>query len=192
MHLWYKTLFFPHSQYNWLLFSSSNEYRMSVCHNRNRYDIEQLHAKDLPSIDLRRRTKNIFGAQTVGVSTVRQWAKRFSIGNTDVSDKQRSTYQSINEMKCALISSSTQIGSMKDELQGQCFFLTMSPTLFSKSGSTNIFVDFYEHHVLCPCTSLGKTRIQWWWLYQKLCIVAENLLYSTVLFFFSVSVVVWE
>jgi len=46
--------------------------------------------KKIAPSDIHRRLLNIYGDQTVDVSTVRRWVARFSSGDSDVKDKPRS------------------------------------------------------------------------------------------------------
>jgi len=47
-------------------------------------------AEKMAPSDIHRRLLNVYGDQTVDVSTVRQWVALFSSGNSDVKDKPRS------------------------------------------------------------------------------------------------------
>jgi hypothetical protein len=47
----------------------------------------------LPIYDIHRRLLNVYGDQTVDVSTVRRWVARFSSGDSDMKDKPRSGRQ---------------------------------------------------------------------------------------------------
>ena len=49
-----------------------------------------LHAEKIAPNDIHRRLLNVYGDQTVDVSTVRQWVACFSSGDSDVQDKPRS------------------------------------------------------------------------------------------------------
>jgi len=49
--------------------------------------IEFLHAEKIAPNDIHRHLLNVYGDQTVDVSTVRQWVARFSSGDSDVKDK---------------------------------------------------------------------------------------------------------
>ena len=51
---------------------------------------EFLHAEKIAPNDIHRRLLNVYGDQTVDVSTVRRWVARFSSGDSDVKDKPRS------------------------------------------------------------------------------------------------------
>jgi len=51
---------------------------------------EFLHAEKLAPNDIHRRLLNVYGDQTVDVSTVRRWVACFSSGDSDVKDKPRS------------------------------------------------------------------------------------------------------
>ena len=51
---------------------------------------EFLHAEKIAPSDIHRRLLNVYGDQTVDVSTVRRWVARFSSGDSDVKDKPRS------------------------------------------------------------------------------------------------------
>ena len=51
---------------------------------------EFLHAEKLAPNDIHRRLLNVYGDQTVDVSTVRRWVACFSSGDSDVKDKSRS------------------------------------------------------------------------------------------------------
>jgi hypothetical protein len=52
--------------------------------------IEFLHAEKIAPNVIHRRLLNVYGDQTVDVSTVRRWVARFSSGDSDVKDKPRS------------------------------------------------------------------------------------------------------
>jgi len=54
--------------------------------------------------DIHRRLLNVYGDQTVDVSTVRRWVERFSSGDSDVPDGHAQL--SYHEMKSVSISSS--------------------------------------------------------------------------------------
>ena len=62
---------------------------MEVC-MKQRCVIEFLHVEKNAPNDIHRRLLNVYGDQTVDVSTVRQWVTRFSSGDSDVKDKPRS------------------------------------------------------------------------------------------------------
>jgi len=57
---------------------------------KQRCVIELLHAEKIAPNDIHRRLLNVYGDQTVDVSTVRRWVARFSSGDSDVKDKPRS------------------------------------------------------------------------------------------------------
>ena len=57
---------------------------------KQRCVIEFLHAEKIAPKDIHRRLLNVYGDQTVDVSTVRRWVARFSSGDSDVKDKPRS------------------------------------------------------------------------------------------------------
>ena len=57
---------------------------------KQRCVIEFLHAEKIAPKDIHRRLVNVYGDQTVDVSTVRRWVARFSSGDSDVKDKPRS------------------------------------------------------------------------------------------------------
>ena len=57
---------------------------------KQRCVIEFLHAEKIAPNDIHRRLLNVYGDQTVDVSTVRRWVARFSSGDSDVKDKPRS------------------------------------------------------------------------------------------------------
>ena len=57
---------------------------------KQRCVIEYLHAEKIAPNDIHRRLLNVYGDQTVDVSTVRRWVARFSSGDSDVKDKPRS------------------------------------------------------------------------------------------------------
>jgi len=59
-------------------------------HMKQRCVIEFLHAEKIAPNDIHRRLLNVYGDQTVNVSTVRRWVARFSSGDSDVKDKPRS------------------------------------------------------------------------------------------------------
>jgi len=59
-------------------------------HMKQRCVIEFLHAEKIAPNDIHRRLLNVYGDQTVDVSTVRRWVACFSSGNSDVKDKPRS------------------------------------------------------------------------------------------------------
>ena len=54
---------------------------------KQRYLIELLHAEKIAPNDIHRRLLNVYGDQTVDVSTVRRWVACFSSGDSDVKDK---------------------------------------------------------------------------------------------------------
>jgi len=62
---------------------------MEVC-MKQRCVIESLHAEKFAPSDTHRRLMNVYGDQTVDVSTVRRWVACFSSGDSDVNDKPRS------------------------------------------------------------------------------------------------------
>ena len=51
---------------------------------------EFLHPEKIAPNDIHRRLLNVYGDQTLDVSTVRQWVALFSSGNSDVKDMPRS------------------------------------------------------------------------------------------------------
>jgi len=57
---------------------------------KQRCVIEFLHVEKIAPSDIHRRLLNVYGDQTVDVSTVRQWVACFSSGDSDVQDKPRS------------------------------------------------------------------------------------------------------
>ena len=57
---------------------------------KQRCVIEFLHAEKIAPKDIHRRLVNVYGDQTVDVSTVRRWVARFSSGDSDMKDKPRS------------------------------------------------------------------------------------------------------
>jgi len=57
---------------------------------KERRVIEFLHAEKIAPNDIHRRLLNVYGYQTVDVSTVRRWVACFSSGDSDVKDKPRS------------------------------------------------------------------------------------------------------
>ena len=57
---------------------------------KQRCVIEFLHAEKIEPSDIHRHLLNVYGDQTVDVSTVRRWVARFSSGDSDVKDKPRS------------------------------------------------------------------------------------------------------
>ena len=59
---------------------------MEVC-LKQRCVIEFLHVEKITPNDIHRRLLNVYGDQTVDVSTVRRWVERFSSGESDVKDK---------------------------------------------------------------------------------------------------------
>jgi len=60
---------------------------------KQRCVIEFLHAEKIAPNDIHRRLLNVYGDQTVDVSTVRRWVVHFSSGDSDVKDKPRSGRQ---------------------------------------------------------------------------------------------------
>ena len=65
--------------------ASDMEVRMKqICVN------EFLHAEKIAPSDIHRRLLNVYGDQTLDVSTVRRWVAHFSSGDSDVKDKPRS------------------------------------------------------------------------------------------------------
>jgi len=59
-------------------------------HMKQRFVIEFLHAEKIAPNDIHRHLLNVYGDQTVDVSTVRWWVAHFSSGDSDVKDKPRS------------------------------------------------------------------------------------------------------
>ena len=59
-------------------------------HMKQRCVIEFLHAENIAPNDIHRRLLNVYGDQTVDISTVKRWVARFSSGDSDVKDKPRS------------------------------------------------------------------------------------------------------
>jgi transposase len=57
---------------------------------KQRCILEFLHVEKVAPNDIHRCLLNIYGDQTVDVSTVWQWVARFSSGDSDVKDKPRS------------------------------------------------------------------------------------------------------
>jgi len=57
---------------------------------KQRCVIEFLHAEKIAPNDIHRHLLNVYGDQTVDVSTVRRWVARFSSGDSNVKDKPRS------------------------------------------------------------------------------------------------------
>jgi len=57
---------------------------------KQRCVIEFLSAEKIAPNDIHRHLMNVYGDQTVDVSTVRRWVVRFSSGDSDVKDKPRS------------------------------------------------------------------------------------------------------
>jgi hypothetical protein len=51
---------------------------------KQRCVIEFLHAEKIAPIEIHRRLLNVYGDQTVDVSTVRRWVLHFSSGDSDV------------------------------------------------------------------------------------------------------------
>ena len=71
---------------------------------------EFLHAEKIAPNDIHRRLLNVYGDQTVDVSTVRRWVARFSSGDSDVKYKPRSgrpctavTPRNEERLNCTLI-----------------------------------------------------------------------------------------
>jgi len=62
---------------------------MEVC-MKQRCVTEFLYVEKNAPNDIHRRLLNVYGDQTVDVSTVRRWVARFSRGDSDVQDKPRS------------------------------------------------------------------------------------------------------
>jgi len=54
---------------------------------KQRCVIEFLHEEKIAPNDIHRRLLNVYGDQTVDVSTARQWVAHFSSGDSDVKDK---------------------------------------------------------------------------------------------------------
>jgi hypothetical protein len=70
---------------------------------------ELLHVEKIAPIDIQERLLNVYGDQTVDVSTVRRWVLFLSSGDSDMRDRPRSSSPaqlSAHEMKSASISSS--------------------------------------------------------------------------------------
>jgi len=59
-------------------------------HMKQRCVIEFLHAEKIAPNDIYGCLLNVYGDQTLDVSTVRRWVARFSSGDSDVKDKPRS------------------------------------------------------------------------------------------------------
>ena len=57
---------------------------------KQRCVIEFLHAEKIAPNDTHRRLVNVYGDQTVDVSTMRRWVARFSSGDSDMEDKPHS------------------------------------------------------------------------------------------------------
>jgi len=57
---------------------------------KHRCVIEFLHAEKIAPNDIHGRLPNVYGDQTVDVSTVRWWLAPFSSGDSDVKDKPHS------------------------------------------------------------------------------------------------------
>ena len=57
---------------------------------KQRCIIEFLHAEKIAPYDIHGRLLNVYGDQTVDVSTVRRWVACFSSGDSDMKDKTRS------------------------------------------------------------------------------------------------------
>jgi hypothetical protein len=72
---------------------------MEEC-TKQRNVIEFLHAEKIGPIDIHRRLLNVYGDQTVDVSTVRLWVVCFSRGDSYVKDRLRSGWT------CTAVSSS--------------------------------------------------------------------------------------
>jgi len=58
---------------------------IEVC-MKQRCVIEFLHAEKIAPNDIHRCLLNVYGNQTVDVSTMRRWVVRFSSGDSDVKD----------------------------------------------------------------------------------------------------------
>jgi hypothetical protein len=56
---------------------------------KQRCVIEFLHVDKIAPNDIHQRLLNVYGDQTVDVSTVRRWVVRFSSGDSDVKDRPR-------------------------------------------------------------------------------------------------------
>ena len=80
---------------------------------KQRCVIEFLHAEKTAPNDIHRRLLNVYGDQTVDVSTARRWVAHFSSGNGDVKDEPRFGQPSHHEMKSVSISSSARIGGLQ-------------------------------------------------------------------------------
>jgi hypothetical protein len=79
-------------------------------HTKQKCVIEFLHAEKIAPIDIHRRLLNVYGEQTVDVSTVRRWVVRFSSGDSDVRDTHCTAVRSRHEERSdQLINSSQQI-----------------------------------------------------------------------------------
>ena len=59
---------------------------------KQRCVIEFLYAEKNAPNDIHQRLLNVYGDQTVDVSTVRRWVARFSSGDSDVQDKPHSRW----------------------------------------------------------------------------------------------------
>ena len=59
-------------------------------HMKQRHGIEFLHAEKTAPTDIHQCLLNVYGDQTVDVSTLRQWVVHFSSCNSEVKDEPRS------------------------------------------------------------------------------------------------------
>jgi len=61
-------------------------------HMKQRCVMEFLHVEKNAPNDIPRRLLNVYGDQTVDISTVRRWVASFSSGDSNVKDKPRSRW----------------------------------------------------------------------------------------------------
>jgi len=150
---------------------------MELC-MKQRCVTEFLYAEKIAPTDIHWCLLNIYGDQTVDVSTARQWVVRFSSGNNDMKGKH--TQMSHHKIKSISISSSTDYSQRtvyRTEYQLQCIGsdggnIGMSWSLH-QVGPTNVHTGI--ERILCVSSSgaiesirgwrwqfLGLHHYQWW------------------------------
>ena len=68
-------------------------------HMKQRCVIEFLHAENIAPNDIHRRLLNVYGDQTVDISTVKRWVARFSSGDSDMKATFRTAMHSCRTTK---------------------------------------------------------------------------------------------
>jgi hypothetical protein len=103
---------------------------------------EFLHAGKVARSDIYRRLLNVYGDQTVNVSTVRRWVVRFSSGDSDVKDKPRSgrpsTAVTPRNYKLYLLYSGVIEGKIKGTVRGGRSNKQLLDGLSKEKGTGNL------------------------------------------------------